>query len=241
MLLGEELVLLLLDDDKGTWLVRRRAVPRAVRVALLVELLARRRIALDDHGIIVEGLPATSGGDEVLERAARAMVGHRVVEALEPGRGELPALLTRLRQRGVLRRGLLRRRRHLPRDHHPEAAVRARLREALQVQLRPDRHTAMLVALVFELGLIEALFPGQDSLPLSMRAATITSQLREDQHYFPTTLEADAEAQERAALDPGAVLDGLGVAFEALEVVGALVELAALPLKVVGKILEDLP
>lgn len=241
MLLGEELILLLLDDDKGDWLVRRRAVPRAVRVALLVELLARRTVALDDHGVLVAGLSGTTGGDQVLERVAQDVQGKQVIAATGASERELTALLGRLRDRGVLRRRLLRRGRHLPRDHQPEAAARARVLEALQVQLRPDRHTALLVALVYELNLIDRLFPGQDHLALSMRAATITSQLREDQHYFPTTLEQDAEARSRAADDPGLVLDGIGTAFEVLEAVGMLLELASLPLRVVGKILEGLP
>lgn len=241
MLLGEELVLLLLDDDRGTWLVRRRVLPRAVRVALLVELLARRTVALDDSGVLVAGLSGTTGGDQVLERVAKDVQGKQVIAATDAPDSEVRALLRRLRDRGVLRRGLLRRRRHLARDHQPEAAVRARVLEALQVELRPDRHTALLVALVYELDLLERLFPGRDHLALSMRAATITSQLREDQHYFPTTLEQDAAEQARAAGDPGLVLDGIGAAFEVLEAVGMLLELATLPLRVVGKILEELP
>ncbi|QFG69417.1 GPP34 family phosphoprotein [Ornithinimicrobium pratense] len=241
MLLGEELILLLLDDEKGTWLVRRRAVPRAVRVALLVELLARRTVALDDHGVLVAGLSGTTGGDQVLERAARDVQGKQVIAATDAPDRELQALLRRLRDRGVLRRHLVRRRRHLPRDHQPEAAVRTRVLRALQVERRPDRHTALLVALVHELNLLDRLFPEHDHRTLSARAAAITQQLREDQHYFPTTLQQDASAQARAAGDPGSTLDGIGAAFEALEVVGAVLELATLPLRVVGRILQELP
>lgn len=241
MLLGEELVLLLLDDEKGDWLVRRRAVPRAVRVALLVELLARRAVALDDRGVLVAGISGTTGGDQVLERVARDVQGKQVVEATEASEREVKALLGRLRDRGVLRRRLVRRGRHLPRDHQPETAVRGRVLEALQVDRRPDRHTALLVALVHELHLLDRLFPEQDHLELSARAAAITSQLREDQHYFPTTLEQDAAQRARAAGDPGSTLEGIGAAFEVLEAVGALLQLATLPLRVVGRILEDLP
>lgn len=241
MLLGEELILLLLDDDKGDWLVRRRAVPRAVRVALLVELLARRAVALDDQGFLVAGLSGTTGGDQVLDRVARDVQGKQVVAATEASDRELKALLGRLRDRGVLRRRPLRRGRHVPRDHQPETAVRTRVLEALQVQRRPDRHTALLVALVHELGLVGRLFPEHDHAALSARAAAITHQLREDQHYFPTTLEQDAVARARAADDPGSTLDGIGAAFEVLEGVGLLLQLASLPLRVVGRILENLP
>lgn len=239
MLLGEELVLLLLDDDTGDWLVRRRSVPRAVRVALLVELLARRTVALDARGVLVAGLPGTTGGDDVLDRVAREVQGRQVVDATEASGRELRALLGRLRERGVLRRGLLRRRRHLPRDPHPETAVRARVLAALQAGSRPDRHTALLVALVHELNLVDRLFPGQDPAALSARAAEITARLRQDQHYFPTTLPQDAAPG--AQTDLGRRLDGIDAAFEVLEAVGVLGRLAALPLRAVGRILGELP
>lgn len=241
MLLGEELVLLLLDDEKGTWLVRRRAVPRAVRVALLVELLARRTVALDDDGVLVAGLPGTTGGDQVLERTAQDVRGKKVLLATDAPEREVRSLLRRLRDRGVLRRGLVRRGRHLARDHEPEAAVRTRVLGALQEQSRPDRHTALLVALVHELGLVERLFPQHDHAALSSRAAAITRQLREDQHYFPTTLAQDAQTQTRAAGDAGSTLDGITAAFELLDGVGTLLRLASVPLRVLGKILEGLP
>lgn len=241
MLLGEELILLLLDDEKGTWLVHRRAVPRAVRVALLVELLARRTVALDDQGVLVTGLSGTTGGDEVLERAALDVQGKRVIAATDAPDRELRALLRRLRDRGVLRRRLVRRRRHVPRDRQPEAAVRTRVLQALQVERRPDRHTALLVALVHELNLLDRLFPEHDHRALTVRAAAITGQLRQDQHYFPTTLGQDAAEQARAAGDAGSTLDGIGAAFEVLEAVGTVLQLATLPLRVVGKILAELP
>lgn len=239
MLLGEELVLLLLDDEKGTWLVRRRAVPRGVRVAVLAELLARRTVAVDDSGTLVAGLSGTTGGDQILERAARDVVGKTVPEAiLSPG-GELKALLARLRDQGVLRRGTLRRSRHLARDHHHESAVRARLLQTLSSSdSRPDRHTALLVALVHELGLVELLFPGDQSRLLAQQAAAITLQLRQDRHYFPTGLEGgDRDGQDRS----GRVLDGTGSVFDALQGVGDLLSLIFVPLRLLGRILDALP
>ncbi|MFX0538922.1 GPP34 family phosphoprotein [Ornithinimicrobium sp. Y1847] len=247
MLLGEELILLLLDDEKGTWLLPKRAVRRSVRVALVVELLARRTVSFDDDGNLVQGLSGTTDGDPVLDRVAKEIVDGSLVTAMEPGSRELPQLLSRLRSKGVLRRGHLLRRRHLPRDHHPEAAVRARLAEALGVRMRPDRHTALLVAMVYEMDLLGRLFPERDSLEMASRAATITTQLRTDAHYFPTTLEQDAKAGEGSAIGlgladgAGDVLSGIGDALELLELVGNMIKLASLPIRAVGKILEDLP
>lgn len=246
MLLGEELVLLTLDDDTGAWLVPTRTVRRAVRVALVVELLARRRVGVGDDGLLVPGLAGTTGGDEVLERAAQQVVGHSPAELAAPHRGELGALLARLRHTGVLRRELLPPRRHLPRDPHPEAGVRTRLQEALTVQRRPDRHTALLVALVFELGILEQLFPAHDTSAMSMRGATITSQLREDAHYFPTSLEPVAQGAGgvsalEAAGETVFVLGDLGDALGALDAMVDVVKLVTLPVRIVFRFFEHLP
>ncbi|WP_151526545.1 GOLPH3/VPS74 family protein [Serinicoccus kebangsaanensis] len=244
MLLAEELVLLLLDDRRGTWLVRRPAVRGAVRVALVVELLARRRLSLHDDGVLVAGLSGTTGGDRILEQVAQQVVGQRPAELRRPRRGEVEELLARLRDAGVLRRAWLNRTRHLPRDGHPEARVQARLREALGVDLRPDRHTALLVALVFELGLLRTLLPDEDGLTLDHRAAIIVEALRTDLHYFPTTLEE--EARERlegrdVAEGVGDAITGVGDALEFLEVVVGATKLLSLPVRALVRVLGELP
>lgn len=243
MLLGEELILLLLDDDTGAWLVPRKAVRRSVRVALVVELLAQRAIALGDDGRLVAGLAAATGGDPVLDSAARQVVGHRPQELARPDRRELGLLLGRLRGAGVLRRGHLGRR-HLPRDPHPESAVRARLLEALTVQQRPDRHTALLAALAYELNLLPQLFPQHADLPgLVRRAASVAAQLREDAHYFPTTLGQDAAtATGKSRLDD--VGDAFAATGDALAVLDVMVQggrLLLVPARAVLRLLDGLP
>ncbi|WP_281965485.1 GOLPH3/VPS74 family protein [Serinicoccus marinus] len=243
MLLGEELILLLLDDRTGTWLVRRPAVRAAVRVSLVVELLARRRLALDDHGVLVAGLSGTTGGDRLLEQVAQQVVGQRPAELKRPRRGEVEDLLARLRGSGALRRRWLNRSRHLPRDAHREAGVLARLREALGVDRRPDRHTALLVALVFELGLLPTLFPGEDVLTLDHRAAVIVETLRTDLHYFPTTLGDDARERVEGrdvAEGMGDVLSGIGEALEFLDVVVGAGRLLSLPVRALVRVLGEL-
>lgn len=244
MLLAEELILLLLDDDSGQWLVRRRAVPQAVRVALVVELLARRAIALDDKGVLVPGLAGATGGDPILDATARAVYGRRPEKVWKPRPRELDGLLKRLRDKGVLRRGRRRRNRHLPVDQHPEARVRGRLIEVLQTDLRPDRHTALLVALVHELSLLPKLFPhlGVELTALSLRANAISTQLRTDSHYFDTTLAQDNQERTGNGLDvAGEVLTGVGDVFEVLELMAGLVKVATLPMRVVARVLAELP
>lgn len=207
-----------------------------------MELLARRTVALDDAGTLVPGLAGTTGGDEILERVAREVVGKTVAQAIVPGTGELASLLRRLRERGVLQRGTLRRRRHLPRDHHHEAAVRARLLHVLSSSdSRPDRHTALLVALVHELDLVPHLFPGEENALLAQQAAAITLQLRADRHYFPTGLEDDGSRKDGGQDRSGSVLDGIGAAFELLQGVSDLVALVLVPVRLLGRILDALP
>lgn len=244
MLLADELILLLLDDRTGVWLVRRPAVRGAVRVALVVDLLARRRLALDDSGVLVDGVPGGTGGDEILERVARDVVGHRPEKMPHPRRTEVAQLLGRLRGQGVLRRGWVLRGRHLPRDAHPEAGVRARLREALGVDRRPDRHTALLVALAFELDLLPTLLPDEDPLVLADRAATIVHTLRTDLHYFPTSLPQDAQARAGAGEVAGDVVDvmaGIGDALEFLDVLVGAARLLSLPIRGLIRLLGELP
>lgn len=237
MLLAEELILLLLDDDSGRWLVRRRAVRQAVRVALVFELVADRALFVGGAGRLANGIPGMVDADPVRARVVAEAVGHRPEELTRPPRAETADLLRRLRERGVVRRSLLRPSRHLPRDAHPEAGVRARLLEALTVQLRPDRHTALLVAIVYELDLLGRLFPDQDTLELSLRAATIVSDLREDQHYGRTALEQEAA---RAAGDGSAsTTSWVGDAMDVLDAMGNLLELVALPFRL-ARIIGDL-
>lgn len=246
MLLGEELVLLLLDDESGAWLVPLRAVRRSVRVALVVELLALRAVSLDDAGVLVAGLPAATGGDPVLDAAARQVTGHSPQELARPDRREVGRLLARLRGAGVLRRGGLRRRRHLPRDGHPEAGVRARLLEALTVERRPDRRSALLVALVYEMNLVPRLFPDHPDAPaLVRRGAAITAQLRDDAHYVPTTLGQDVAGHgSKGRVGWEDVGDALAATGEAMEVLDLMVQggrLLLWPARVVLRLLEDLP
>ena len=236
MLLGEELILLLLDDDSGRWLVPQRAVRRSVRVALVVELLALRAVSLDDAGALVAGLTAATGGDPVLDAAARQVAGHRPQELARPDRREVGRLLARLRDAGVLRRGHLLRSRHLPRDGHPEARVRARLLEALTVERQPDRRSALLVALVYEMNLIPRLFQDHPDLPaLVGRGAAITARLREDAHYVPTTLGQDAASNGPSAWESA------GDALEAVDLMIQGGRLLLMPARAVLRLLDGLP
>ena len=242
MLLAEELILLLLDDDSGRWLVRRRVVRRAVRVALVFELVADRALVVDASGRLAAGVTGIVEGDPVRARVVEEAVGHRPAELTRPAKAETAALVRRLRGRGVLRRPLLRPSRHLPRDTHPEAGVRARLLEALSVDRRPDRHTALLVAIVHELHLLPVLLPdlGLDRLTLDHRAAVIVDDLRADRHYGETGLGQDPT---RAGRSDGSGTGGswLGDAMEVLGTMGELLDLVSLPFRALRFLGDLLP
>ena len=236
MLLGEELVLLLLDDDSGRWLAPRQAVRGSLRVALVVELLARRALALDDEGRFAAGLSGGTGGDALLDRVAAQVVGKRPEELGQPGRGELEEVLRRLRDGGVLRRAPLRRSRHLPRDHHPETGVRTRLLAALQHPARPELRTALLAALAHELGLIPLIFtlPAAEVTALQARAAALTQELREGRHLVGGQPDA-GERESRSALD---TVGDLADLLEVATALGGLARLAWIPLRALGRLLD---
>lgn len=238
MLLAEELVLLLLDDDSGDWLVHPVAVRRGVRIALVVELLGRRRLALEPSGELSADLSATTGGDPLLERVAEQVVGQRPQQLRRPPRREVREVLARLREQGGLRRGRFRRRRHLPGPSDQEMAVRDRLLAVLREDRPADRHTALLVALTYELNLLPRLYPQENIPALLRRAAAIQGQLREDEHYFPTSLEPDAR---RTRVDAGDTLIGIGDALDGLSALVTAGRLVSLPVRVVFRVLGELP
>ena len=238
MLLAEELALLLLDDDSGDWLVHPAPVRRAVRIALVVELLGRRRLALEESGELSSDLPATTGGDPLLERVAAAVVGQRPQQLRRPPRREVREVLSRLRDQGALRRGRVRRGRHLPGPASREGSLRDRLLRVLREDRLADRHTALLVALTYELNLLPRLFPDQDVPALVHRAAQVEAQLRRDEHYFPTTLSLDAR---RTRTDAGDVLGGIGDALDGLSLLVDAGRLLGLPVRVALRVLGELP
>lgn len=219
LLLAEELVLLLIDDEKGTWLTPRHTLAPVVRVALVAELLARRTLELDDDGRLVPGVTSATG-DDLLDRTRDRVSGHRVTDRRVSHHGEVRAVLSRLRERGTLRRGTVLRTRHLTRDTGPETRVRERLLSALTGAARPDTATALLAALVAELGLLPRLFPDQDASALTARAALITEELRASGDYHGSGVREAEEARAKAQRT-GDLLDGAGDVLDLLHLIGA--------------------
>lgn len=160
MLLAEDLLLLLLDDVRGS--TPPVAVDEALGGAVLTELALTGAVVVRPGGgwgrsarVVPAGAPAPA--DPVLA-GALARVGERPRTARELvgllGRGLRPALSERLAARGLLRReddrvlGLFPRTRWPAADVRYEAGVRARLADVLVRGLAPDPRTVALVALL---------------------------------------------------------------------------------------------
>ena len=162
MLVAEDLLLLLLDDEKGTLAASSNARP-LFGGALLVELALDGLVAVEERPSrwrsakvrAVEGKPAPA--DPVLA-AALAVAAERPRSAQDLvnriGKGVREQLQDRLVDRGVLQRregrvlGLFPHTTWPALDVRHERALRQRLQDVLVTGLDPDPRTGALVALL---------------------------------------------------------------------------------------------
>jgi len=184
--LAEELLLLALDERRGTVLLTASTgLPYGLAGAALIELSFRRLIRIEDKELV----PTASGGtgddllDGILEKL-RASGRHRSVQHWVANLGQSAGrlkegFLERLIARGVLRQEegrllwVLPLRTHPEADPQPEAEIRSRLRAALLGETRPDERTAALVALVHSCDLVNALCPKDERRRARQRAKEI--------------------------------------------------------------------
>ncbi|MEU7716975.1 GOLPH3/VPS74 family protein [Streptomyces tibetensis] len=169
--LGEQLLLLSLDDESGAAKESAKVAP-AISAALLVELaLAGRIDVADDKVTVVDTTPL---GDPALDTALAEVAGRD-----KPGRTR--DWITRLKtdavawaNRGLIEKGLVREekkkvlglfpvRRYPEADGSAEAAVRRRLDEVVLRGAEPDERTASLVALLHGAKLHRLAFPDADA------------------------------------------------------------------------------
>lgn len=161
LLIAEDLLLLLLDDDKGT--MPAGTVDRPLLGgALLAELALGGHVAVAEKQgrwstARVVPTDAAPPADPVLVEALATVAGkprsaQDLVDRL--GKGAREQLLSRLVERGILERrdgkvlGLFPRTTWPAADASHEEAVRDRLRGVLLTGLLPDQRTAALVALL---------------------------------------------------------------------------------------------
>jgi hypothetical protein len=159
-LIAEDLLLLLLDDEKGTFAAPDKVQP-LMGGALLLELALAERVEVEARTrlwssakVVVTGPPV---GEPVLD-AALATVAEKPRTAQDLvnrlGKGTRDRLLDRLVEGGLVERregrvlGLFPRTTWPARDARHEESVRALLQGVLVQRLTPDARTSALVALL---------------------------------------------------------------------------------------------
>lgn len=159
-LIAEDLLLLLLDDEKGTLAASDKVQP-LLGGALLLELALDGRVEVSEKSsrwstakVAAIGTPP---GEPVLDAAwARVAEKPRTAQDLVTrlGKGTKDALLDRLAARGLVERhdgrllGLFPHTTWPARDARHEESVRALLQGALVQGLTPDPRTSALIALL---------------------------------------------------------------------------------------------
>ena len=179
--LPDELLLLALDDERGTRAHATELEP-GLAGAVLLDLALRERLDVD--GKVLRVLDPSPTGDAVLDAALATIAGEpkerpakHWVSKLQKGVRE--QVSERLVAAGTLRRDekkvlwvfpITR----LPAaDPAPEAAVRARLDGAVLIGTTPDERTAALAALVHATNLGRTVFPGAEHRAVKKRLAEL--------------------------------------------------------------------
>ncbi len=210
--LGEDLVLLAIEPDRGTIAARNR-LPYGLRGSELVRLAASGRVAITNDRIVV--LDAGPAGDERLDAALsslvrarrpprpKAWVGH-------PGAGICDAYLARLAAAGAIREdrgtllGFIPARRWRIADAARAADTRARLDAIVHATGPVDTAQAALAGLASASGLGPVLYPGLASRRLRKRLEQIakgelTRPATQAGQAAQASTEASVDAAARAA------------------------------------------
>jgi hypothetical protein len=184
--LAEELLLLALNERKGTVLVSASlALPYGLAGAALVELAGAGLVRVDEKKLI-----AAEGGsarDVVLDGILEMMRSSKRVRSAEHWVGRIgrssrklkETLLDRLVQKGILeseegRLLWIFTTHHYPEaDSRPELEIRERVRSAVLGGALPDERTSALIALVHACDLVGEIFPKEERREAKKRAKQI--------------------------------------------------------------------
>ena len=214
MLLAEELLLLLLDDERGAGVRAGYAHEAGLAGALLLDLAEAGRLADVDGRLAAGGGPSPPSGPPALAAAWEAIAGpaarprgakHWVAalpKALKPLRGTIAESLV---ARGVLdeRRhkllGVFATTRYPELDPGPERELRARLRGVLVEGAEPDAHTAALLCLLVPMDLIKPLVAREERKAAVARAKAVARR-----GAVGDAVKAAVQAQLTAAVAAGA-------------------------------------
>jgi hypothetical protein len=170
MILAEQLLLLFLDDDKGSEQAGWGGDP-GLAGALLLDLTRLDALDEQDGKLVAVGAPAL--GHAVLDDAHRAIAADARRRDGKGWVGQLPTALKPMKERiagGLVEQGVLseqRRKvlglftstRYPEADPRPERELRERLRAILTSERQPTPEDAMLIALLRPYDLPERLVP----------------------------------------------------------------------------------
>ena len=169
--LAEELLLLAMNEEKGTVLLRAQtALPYGLVGALLIELFEAGLLRLEEKKLVTP--PSGYARDELLEEVLAKIRSSGRTHALKHwvlrmGRsaGKIKKkLLTRLVEKRILQReehrllGVFPTQRYPEADSRPEFEVRRRLRSGILRGGPTDERTAALISLAYACDLIGLLF-----------------------------------------------------------------------------------
>jgi len=184
---AEELLLLALNDEKGTVLIRAStALPYGLTGALIIELAWAGLVRLEGKELIPETRGSARDGllDGILEKIRASKkprtIGHWVTKFGFSGGKLKRELLDRLVAKRVLGREegrvlwIFPTARYPQADTRPEYAIRERIRSVLRGMARPDERTAALISLVEACDLTAALFDKGERRDAKKRAKEIT-------------------------------------------------------------------
>ncbi len=186
--LAEELLLLSLDDDKGTIPgSAEQALGYGLAAAGIVDLLLANRLAVQDKKklSVVDGTPTRDELlDEMLVHIQQSKRTRSVSDWVQDfGNGGIRKMQERLERR-LVEKGILRDEEgkylklipwhHYPTvDGAPEAETREKLREVLLGGEQPDVRTATVISLARACELLDQLFPKAERKRADQRAKEI--------------------------------------------------------------------
>lgn len=186
--LAEELLLLALNDEKGTVLMAgAMGLPYGLAGALLVELIAAGLLRIEDKALVAA--PSGSARDEILDGVLSEMrsakrtrdIKHWVGKVGRSGGKIRAKLAERLAAKGILRKEEGRLLLIFPTTRYPqvnpmpEYGVRERVRAALRGMTPPDEPTAALISLVHACDLVGPLFEKGERREAKKRAKEISA------------------------------------------------------------------
>ncbi|HLT18188.1 MAG TPA: GPP34 family phosphoprotein [Thermomicrobiales bacterium] len=168
--LAEDLLLLGLDDDKGTvsW-QHATAFPYGLGGALLIDLARQGRIdTVDDKIVVTDPTPT---GDDVLDEALQTIQASKKprdarhwVGKLGGRKGLKEQLARRLVERGILREEehkflwIFQSPRFPTSDPGPEASLRGQIRDVVLAGIQPDERLLLLLSLIKATDLTNQIF-----------------------------------------------------------------------------------